>query len=774
MLKNAAVTAALGLGAVLLIRALPLLPILEGVPFSSAVYDHTGKLLRLTTAEDERFRLYTPLGEISPHLAEASLLHEDQFFRSHPGFNPWAFVRSFWHTYLARDRRMGGSTITMQVARLRFGVKSDGIPGKFRQLTLAIWLELAYSKDEILEAYLNLAPYGENVEGAGAASLVYFGKKAGDLSLAEALTLAVIPQNPSKRSLAPGGTDKKALLSARAALFQRWITKHPEDVPERTQLELPLTVIGRVNLPFSAPHFVDRILESAQASGSFRTTLDLAFQRAIERKIQRYVSRKREVGVDNAAALLIDSRTMGVLALAGSADYHSDEISGQVDGTSAKRSPGSATKPFIYALGIQEGLIHPRSLLKDTPRSFGEFNPENFDKEFAGPLSATDALVHSRNIPAVQLVSELDHPTFYEFLKEAEISRLRDADFYGLATALGGVEVTMEELVRLYAALSNGGILRPVRRLDRDLETPGERILSPEASYLVLEMLRENPEPGESISDFSISRSHEISWKTGTSSSFRDAWTAGVWGPYVLAVWLGHFDGHMNQALRGRELAAPLFFEIIDALRLQGVGVPSPTPPGNLNIAKVKVCALSGQIPSPWCKHLVESAYVPGVSPIRICDIHRAVNVDLLTGRRTCPGQDSKNARTQIYEFWPSDILRLFALAGVPRRLPPPPSKDCTANDLAASGLPPQITSPRTGVTYNLRASNSPDNKIAFDATTDADARELHWFVDDEYIGKAPAHSQFLWNARPGTFVVRAVDDHGRADAEIVQVAVVK
>jgi penicillin-binding protein 1C len=732
--------------------------------FSQAVHARDGRLLRLTLSSDEKYRLWVPIGEMPRVLIDTTLLQEDAWFHEHPGVNPLSLVRAFLTTYVSHARRIGGSTITMQLARMRFGIDSRTARGKLVQIVRALELERSYSKSEILEAYLNLAPYGGNVEGVGAASLVYFGKEPSRLSLPEALTLAVIPQSPSARRPI-GSTGDSALAAARLRLFERWAAKGASS--GASAAVLAVTASRRSGLPFLAPHFVDRVLKSDDRSTRIATTLDLELQELLERELQAFVRRNRKLGIANGAVIAVDYRTMEVRGYVGSADHSSEPIAGQVDGLRGRRSPGSALKPFIYALAIDEGLIHPQTVLKDTSLRISAYNPENFDRDFVGPIDATDALVRSRNVPAILLANRLEPPGLYGFLKQAGVGELRDESFYGLALALGGVDLTMEEVAGLYAMLANGGIERPLlSRLDARMEsTPAVRLLSPDASLAVLEMLRTNPRPSEDSDTAQLTRSAAIPWKTGTSYGFRDAWAVGIVGPYVLGVWIGNFDGRPNPNFVGREAAGPLFFAIADAMRARGPLIESIVH-DTLSLRKVKVCALSGDLPGPHCDHLKETWFIPGKSPIRTCAVHREVEIDLATRLRACPG-DSAATASEVFEFWPSDLLKLFRTAGVPRRVPPPFSRGCRA--VAPGGAPVLIASPARGLDYSLGTKDR--NEIPLTAITDADGRNVYWFIDDRLVGTARSGESLFWTARPGRFVVRAVDDQGRSVAEELNVS---
>src|SRR5437763_15962965 len=314
-----------------------------------------------------------------------------------------------------------------------------------------------------------------------------------------------------------------------------------------------------------APHFVRQVLEADKGRDVVVTTLDLSREQLIERRIAGYIQANGNRGIHNAAAMLVEVRTMDVLAQVGSADFFNVEIQGQVDGTRSPRSPGSTLKPFVYALALDQGLIHPLSILADAPRSFGDYNPENFDHEFLGPIRACDALARSRNLPAVELASQLSHPTLYEFLRGAGVALPRSESLYGLALPLGGVEIKMEDLARLYAALSNHGELRSLRRKLSDPNSArGRQVITPEAAFLILEMLNV-PRPEINFAD--SSNVAPVFWKTGTSHGFHDAGSIAVFNHYVLAVWIGNFDGRPNPAFVGRAAAAPLLFQIIDSLR---------------------------------------------------------------------------------------------------------------------------------------------------------------------------------------------------------------
>ena len=364
----------------------------EDISWSRMVRDRDGKLLHLSQTPDSGYRLRTPLAQIHPALVRATLQKEDRYFRQHPGVNPLALARAAWGT-LTGHPEGGASTLTMQVARLRWKLETRSVSGKLMQIYRALQLERHYTKDEILEAYLNLAPYGGNVEGAGAAALLWCSKPVDKISEREAFALSVIPQSPATRH--PGKpADRPRIAAAQARLIA---SLNEDDPLRRDPLSASFTLIPPAVPPHHAPHFC-RYMMSCGPAETIDTTLNLRFQLAIERGIRAKLDQTAELGINNACAVLIHAPSRQVLAYVGSGDYHDATIQGMVDGLRARRSPGSALKPFVYGMALEQGLIHPNSLLIDGPLIFGDYNPENFEREFMGPLSARE--VHGRDVPA--------------------------------------------------------------------------------------------------------------------------------------------------------------------------------------------------------------------------------------------------------------------------------------------------------------------------------------------------------------------------------------
>jgi len=726
----------------------------ETIAFSHALEDRDGHLVHLALTPDGKYRLRTPLREISPALVTATLRLEDQHFRSHPGVNPMSMLRALWGA-VTGSRKGGGSTITMQYARLRFGLHTTTFTGKLTQMLRALQLSRHFSKDEVLEAYFNLAPYGGNVEGAGAASVLWCNKPVDELSLREATALAVLPQSPTKRR--PRLHQVNAAHTAAALRLWRRLDERHDPLDEGYVLRPEKPV------PREAPHLARRLFRQQPEQLVIRTCLDLGKQHALEETITTYLDQHRDVGMRNACAVLVHAPSREVLAYVGSAGFLNVGIQGQVDGVKARRSPGSALKPFIYALAMQEGLIHPQSLVRDGKLSFADYNPENFDREFAGPIPAAEALFRSRNIPAIALTEKLAAPGLYGFLKQAGVDLPKAESNYGLALTLGGAEVSVKELASLYAQLVDDGIPRPLKFTPSTTQpSPSEPLLTPEVRYLTRDMLHAPPGMETGVDP-------EIHWKTGTSHGFRDAWAAGMRGEYVLVVWIGNFNGKANPAFVARESSAPLMCQAFARLALPCVH-PSP-PPG---VAQVELCAVSGQLPTGFCQHRLTGWFIPGVSSVQACDIHQEILIDPATGLRVAADDGIRRLKREVWEFWPPDMLAMFKKAGLPRR--DPPALEPGGQMLASlqHKAAPRIVSPQVRRIYTLRADDSERQSIPLRADAAAGVRKVFWFAGKQFLGAAAPVEPFLWKASPGTWHLRVLDDQGRSAACEVRVEMVQ
>jgi penicillin-binding protein 1C len=543
-------------------------------------------------------------------------------------------------------------------------------------------------------------------------------------------------------------------------LLQVWQREFPQERFERI-------FAGRAELQLNAPHFVDRVALLAGARGEVHTTLAPVMQRLSERMLKDFLARNRALGFLNGTVMIVDSRTMEVLAYVGSAGYTDSAIQGYVNGLAALRSPGSVLKPFIYALAIDQGFITTDTLLKDTPLRIANYQPENFERNFLGPLSATEALVRSRNIPAIALTRSLKKPGLHGFLRQAAFLLPRAEEYYGLSLALGTFEVSMEQVLAAYAMLSGGrGVYRPLSWFGPSQEQ-GVRLLSAESAYLVWRMLRQNPRPNQLFGARTFGRDRPVAWKTGTSFRARDAWAVGIADALVVGVWLGNFDGTPNPNLVGRDAAGPLLFSVIEGLRAE-LGRQGREPQVPYNLKEVDICPVSGALAGEHCPHRRKGLIVPGVSSLRTCVVHREVLIDVATGQRVCDESYRGVVRREVMEVWDSDLLKLFELAGLSRRTPPPFMQICPAPDAETRGArAPQILSPQEGVVYQLRPHQESERRIELSAVRDGGRSALFWFIDDELVGEGES---VFWSGRPGSFTVRVVDDQGQVAVRTVQV----
>lgn len=739
--------------------------LLEGIPYSSAVYDRDGRLLHITLAEDGIYRLPVRFAEIAPDAVGAAVRYEDRYFRAHPGVNPFSAVRAAFAT-LAGPRRIGASTITMQLARRLQHLDTTHVDGKIRQMLWALVYEAHYSKDEILEAYFTLAPYGGNVEGIEAASLVYFGRHASQLGSAQSIALSVVPQNPVKRRPGAGEDfDRARIAAGRRALEGGFVSPRLEPA-----LTGPLEVLGTKRLPFEAPHFT-RLVEKAGGT-VIRSTLSLPLQQAIASLLRETCARLAPYGIVNGAVSVVDTRTSEELVHVGSADYFSSEIEGENDGLLARRSPGSALKPFIYALALDQGLIHSRSVLFDVPVSYGGYEPKNADGAWRGPIDATSALNESRNVPAISLAQRLS-PDLYDFLQAAGARLPHDKEHYGLSIVLGGAEVSGETVSELYAMLAGGGVLRPVRRTLGGEAAPGRALLSPEAAWTVRQMLLSG---GETVSIGGVGV--PVLFKTGTSNGYRDAWCAGLAGPYAIVVWLGNFNARPNAALQGAAAALPLFRSaamrvITDREHLVTQAEADALGRAPEGVSEVEVCRETGDLAETpdgrmRCEDRVRALFIPGKSPIRDTGLLREVPVDSATGLIACR-DDPAAAHREWKVFWPAPLLEAMRAAGIDRPAEPGRMPGCGAEG-AAAGEPPAIASPSENAQYWTGTAGADRAAVVLQASAAADAPALFWFDRGRLIGESGSGKPLLWAAEPGEHDVYAVDALGRRSGRRVSV----
>lgn len=536
------------------------LPLERAATTSHIVVDREGQLLRAFAASDGRWRLDADPASVSPHYLDILFAFEDKRYYDHPGVDPLAMMRAVWQAVTHGDIISGGSTLTMQAARLLRGSPTHSLTAKFQQVADAFRLEWVFTKKEILALYLKLAPYGGNLEGVRAASLAYFGKEPLRLNVAEAATLVAIPQSPEFRR---PDRNPAAVRIARNRVLDRALAEGVISAADAAWAKAQPVPKSRREFPMLAAHLSARFVAAHPGETVIGTTLNRTLQDSAEAITRRHAEAQgRKLSI---AAIILDHRTGEVLAHVGSPGYLDSERLGAIDMTAAVRSPGSALKPFIYGLAFENGLAHPETLIEDRPARFEDYAPANFDKIYRGTLSIREALQLSLNVPAVKVLAEVS---------PARLSaRFRDAGVpldmpRNLTVALGGTGLTLENLAMLYTALPRGGRPVPLVYLgDAAARSAATQpaglseapLLQPTAAWYVLDILRGSPPPANASGG-------GIAFKTGTSYGYRDAWAVGFDGAHLVAVWLGRADATSVPGLMGLQIAAPAVFDLFAAI----------------------------------------------------------------------------------------------------------------------------------------------------------------------------------------------------------------
>lgn len=534
---------------------------------STLVNDRDGRLLRPFAASDGAWRLPVGRDEVDPRFVKFLTAYEDKRFFAHPGVDPLAAVRAALQAVRHGGVVSGGSTLAMQVARLLNPDRSRTLVRKWREAGAALALERKIGKEGVLDLYFRLAPYGGNLEGVRAASLAFFGKEPARLSIAEAALLVAIPQSPEARR---PDRDPAAAKAARDRVLARLAAAGAISPAEAAYARDEPVPQGRREFPNLAAHAAEAAARRAGPGGVARLTIRRDLQRSLEELAR---DRARALGPGLSVAIVVaDHRTGALEASVGSADYFDPTRAGALDQTHAVRSPGSALKPFIYALAFENGIAAPATLIEDRPSRFGDYAPRNFDEGFHGTVSAAEALALSLNIPAVALLDAVGPARFAARLRAAGGPlALPIGETPGLAVALGGAGIRLLDLAALYAGLARGGATLPLSddpAALADPASPGRRLCDPPAAAAVAQALLKSPPPEAALGG-------RLAFKTGTSYGYRDAWAVGFDGRRVVAVWAGRPDGASSAGLVGREAAAPILF---DAFARIGEGV-APLPP---------------------------------------------------------------------------------------------------------------------------------------------------------------------------------------------------
>lgn len=721
------------------------------------VLDREGNLLGAFVAADDSWSFPVTLSEISPSLIQATIAVEDKRFYFHNGVDFLAIARAAW-TNLSRWRTVSGaSTLTMQTIRL-LEPRRRTLGAKIIEAFRALQLEELRTKDEILAGYLNLAPYGGNIVGAEAASRAWFGKRARDLTIAEAALLAGLPQAPSR--LRPDRFPQRALARRNYVLRQM-------NIPN-CSWELELRKANRETRP---AHFCEFIRRKYPGQACLRTTLDPTVQHIAEATLREGVGALRQAGVANGAVVVIENEASALRAMVSLSDFSSEE-DGQVNGATSPRSPGSALKPFTYALALERGLCTPDTIMPDVPASYTGYEPANYDREFRGAVTTREALSASLNLPAVRLLQEVGHRNLHAFLKELGISTLtRDADHYGLALTLGSVEVTLLELTNAYATLARLGIARPLRFLESERVAEGRRVLSDGAAYLVTDILADTTRLGLIPPGRSANGGPRMAWKTGTSHGHRDAWTVAYTPHYTVGVWLGNFGGRPARALVGIQSAAPIAARILHQIN---AGRPPAWFRRPESVELRPLCSTSGLPPGPHCPATRPGLALRGGGS-RVCPVHVTVKVDVATGARLCPRcVGRREYEVRVAEAWPAELAAWLQRHGQGDNLVPEHNPQCTAHcGLAIAdygltpGMPnprpetsdtPRILSPANGQTYVL-LPDAAEQRLPLRAASRAST--LYWFIDGVLFATTGPLQPAFWPLERGTHQVTCADNTG-------------
>lgn len=584
---------------------------------STEFHDRNGALLRVYTVENGRWRL--PPGAVDPQFVEMLLRIEDKRFYTHPGVDPRAMIRAAWQSLRRGKVVSGGSTITMQLARLLENGPTGQIKGKLRQIRVAYALERNLPKDKILELYLTHAPYGGNLEGVRAASLAWFGKEPRRLTPAQSALLIALPQAPETRR--PDRFAEEA-ERARNGVLDRLAHYDLLTVSggDAAKLE-PIPAFARP-FPSHAPHLTDRLASNKPDQRAFRTTLDLPLQSALENLAKSAVFAEGEAM--SIAIVVADHQTGDILASVGSADFSAGPHLGYVDMTRAVRSPGSTLKPLIYGLAFDAGLAHPETLLEDRPTAFGTYMPQNFDGQFRGTLRAREALQLSLNIPAVSLTVAIGPANLMGAMRRSGATPTLPGDGApGLAVALGGVGVTLEDMVQLYGGIANRGNAIRLRSETVSNAPEMQQIIAREAAWHISDILSDIPPPEGAAQ-------HGIAYKTGTSYGHRDTWAIGFDGAHVIGVWMGRPDGTPIPGQFGGALAAPVLFDAF--AKLKPSPVPLPPPPPSTLIASTTALPLPLQRFQPRHLNFVDQTapklvFPPANARLQMADIGLPVKI---------------------------------------------------------------------------------------------------------------------------------------------------
>jgi penicillin-binding protein 1C len=727
-------------------------PILKEYPSATMLMDRQQNPLRLRLGEHDLDCRPVSLDLTGTWAAQALIAAEDTRFYYHPGIDPLAIVRSLGLNVMKGRIVSGASTISTQVIKMDHP-RPRTLKTKLLEAVEAMRMEWALTKQQILEQYLNRAPFGSNLAGLESASQRYFGKHAADLNLAEAALLVGLPKSPSRYR--PDRHPTQALRRRQEVLQAMRARGMITQKQYKAASGEPLNLHLRPG-PFRAPHFCDLVLSATHETGSLATSLDEQLQALTEAVVVKNRKMLRDQGVFGTAIVVLDVRTGTVRALVGSPDYYDAAHAGQVNGATAPRSPGSALKPFVYAMALDDGRITPESMLNDVPIRFREYVPRNFDTDFSGPVSAREALIRSLNIPALELTQQTGTSRLLEQLRRLSLQTLdKSASHYGLGLILGGGEVTLLDLANAYACLARDGVFKPWSLFETPSSSDmGVHLFSPEAAFLIADMLSGEERASGPQRQIAGTRTPRMAWKTGTSTGFRDAWTF-AWNPeYVVGVWVGNPDGRPMPEQTGSTAAAPLAFELFRSIYPNGDAPWFEPPPG---LRQREVCSVSGQCPGAQCHRKKMDYYLPGISHGEICSIHQG-RARSPSGPRTAETAVPTNDESE--ESWPVEIQSFLRTKGM-----------LTSERNDSAGVQLRITAPADGQSYiKLTEVAGVQQELPLSVAAPIVSKKLFWFANGRRFAELENGQTAYWPLEKGEWTLTCCDEEGKSDSIHIRV----
>jgi penicillin-binding protein 1C len=740
-----------GISFILFFTALCMIfPLPDKIEYSTCISDRQGQIVHCFLTKDQQWRMKLEPAELTPLLKNTILFKEDKYFYYHPGVNPFAILKSFAGNMIHGKIRSGASTITMQVARALEPKKRTYL-NKLREIFRAEQLELKYSKNEILQLYLNLVPYGGNIQGVKAAALFYFKKNPDHLSLAEITTLSIIPNQPS--SLVIGKTNGR-IVTARNYWLKKFEHQHFFTSGEiEDALREPLTAVRN-----NAPDFLPQLSLKLKKSGlqNIHTHIDMNAQLKIEKIVADYVQATRLKNINNAAVIVIDNHSHQVVAYLGSASFRDTLDGGQVNGAMAIRQPGSTLKPLLYGLCMDEGLLTPRQVINDVPVNYQGYAPENFDRKFNGYVSMEYALEHSLNIPAVRSLRSLGKDHLVEALAASGFESVKkDRAKLGLSMVLGGCGATLEQLTGLFSLFANQGVYyEPSYQIGDSSESP-KRILGAAATYMINEILSKVNRPDFPLNWQSTAHMPKIAWKTGTSYGRRDAWSIGYNPDYTIGVWCGNFSAKGVPELSGANTATPLLFKIFNTIDYNEDVQWFSKPP---SLDERMVCSETGFLPGEHCKDLVTGYFIPGVSSsIKCADIQEVMvspDEKISYCRNCVPANGYKK---KLYRIIAPEMQRYYEENGIAYQKLPPHNPSCE-KIFREEG--PQITSLSPGFEYLI--SKKDPEPLQLSCHSGNDVSKIYWYINNHFYKTSNAGAKQFFIPGEGPVKISCTDDKGR------------